>query len=60
METVIIAQSTITVTVLIVGMAFLVQVVILRWIFRVNEQIDLLTEIRDRLEKPDTGLLNSE
>ena len=41
----------------IIGLAIAIQIALVRWVFRINEQIELLTQIKDELNK--LRLLNS-
>ena len=37
--------------IVIIGLAIAIQTALIRWLFRINEQIKLLTKIKDELRK---------
>ncbi|MBA7668435.1 hypothetical protein ES703_76545 [subsurface metagenome] len=43
--------DTVILIVIFFVLIWLVGIVIIRWIFRINEQIELLTQIKDELQK---------
>ena len=44
-------MESLVVLIILILIAFIIQVAILRWVFRINTQIRLLTEIRDLLKQ---------